>query len=177
MRERLAALCPFLTGGQLGQFETYYAMLVEWNTRMNLTALTEPAEVAEKHFADSLLPMALVPEGARCIDVGTGAGFPGVPILIARPDIRCVLLDSLNKRLTFLEAVLAELGLSARAKLVHARAEDGARSDALRLLSASATLARYDAPWGERNVILARKDAKTPKEYPRKAGTAAKKPL
>ena len=104
MRERLAALCPFLTGGQLSQFETYYAMLVEWNTRMNLTALTEPAEVAEKHFADSLLPMALVPEGARCIDVGTGAGFPGVPILIARPDIRCVLLDSLNKRLTFLEA-------------------------------------------------------------------------
>ena len=132
MRERLAALCPFLTGGQLSQFETYYAMLVEWNTRMNLTALTEPAEVAEKHFADSLLPMALVPEGARCIDVGTGAGFPGVPILIARPDIRCVLLDSLNKRLTFLEAVLAELGLSARAKLVHARAEDGARSDTLR---------------------------------------------
>ena len=91
MRERLAALCPFLTGGQLGQFETYYAMLVEWNTRMNLTALTEPAEVAEKHFADSLLPMALVPEGARCIDVGTGAGFPGVPILIARPDLRCVM--------------------------------------------------------------------------------------
>ena len=106
MRERLAALCPFLTGGQLSQFETYYAMLVEWNTRMNLTALTEPAEVAEKHFADSLLPMALVPEGARCIDVGTGAGFPGVPILIARPDIRCVLLDSLNKRLTFLDCLL-----------------------------------------------------------------------
>ena len=58
MRERLAALCPFLTGGQLSQFETYYAMLVEWNTRMNLTALTEPAEVAEKHFADSLLTLS-----------------------------------------------------------------------------------------------------------------------
>ena len=228
MRERLAALCPFLTAEQLTQFETYYAMLVDWNTRMNLTALTAPEDVAEKHFADSLLPLALVPEGARCIDVGTGAGFPGVPILIARPDIKLVLLDSLNKRLTFLEAVLSELGLSARAKRVHARAEDGGRMDALRggfdgaftravapasvalewtipflkvggtsllykgakaeeelaaaenalsLLSASATIVRYEAPWGERYVIAARKDGKTPKEYPRKAGTAAKKPL
>ena len=62
MRERLAALCPFLTAEQLTQFETYYAMLVDWNTRMNLTALTAPEDVAEKHFADSLLPLALVPE-------------------------------------------------------------------------------------------------------------------
>lgn len=228
MRERLAALCPFLSKGQLAQFETYYAMLVDWNARMNLTAITAPEEVAEKHFADSLLPLALVPEGARCIDVGTGAGFPGVPILIARPDVKVVLLDSLNKRLTFLEAVIAALGLSARAKLVHARAEDGGRMDALRagfdiaftravapasvalewtvpflkvggtsllykgakageelaaaanalrVLSAAASLSRFEAPWGERWVIAAKKGAKTPKEYPRKAGTAAKKPL
>lgn len=226
MREHLAALCPFLTAEQLGQFEAYYTMLVDWNARMNLTAVTEPKDVAEKYFADSLLPMALVGEGARCIDVGTGAGFPGVPLLIARPDIQLVLLDSLNKRLTFLEAVLRELGLSAR--LVHARAEDGARMDALRggfdvaftravapaavalewtvpflkvggvsllykgakaeeelaaastalkVLSASATLTRYDAPWGERVVIAAKKEGKTPREYPRKAGTAAKNPL
>ena len=132
MRETLSTRCPFLTGEQLAQFETYYAMLVAWNARMNLTAITAPEEVAEKHFADSLLPLAHSPEGARCIDVGTGAGFPGVPILIARPDVKAVLLDSLNKRLTFLQAVLAELGLQARAKLVHARAEDGGRMDALR---------------------------------------------
>lgn len=228
MRETLSTRCAFLTGEQLAQFETYYAMLVEWNARMNLTAITAPEEVAEKHFADSLLPLAHIPEGARCIDVGTGAGFPGVPILIARPDVKAVLLDSLNKRLTFLQAVLAELGLQARAKLVHARAEDGGRMDALRggfdvaltravapaavalewtipflkvggasllykgakaeeelsdaqhalsVLHARAELVHYDAPWGARYVIAAQKLEKTPREYPRKAGTAAKKPL
>ena len=105
----------------------YYEMLVEWNGRMNLTAITDPEEVVKKHFADSLLPMELIPEGARCIDVGTGAGFPGIPLLIARGDISVVLLDSLQKRLSFLEAVTGELELSDRCRLVHARAEDAAR--------------------------------------------------
>ncbi|MBQ3200617.1 MAG: class I SAM-dependent methyltransferase, partial [Clostridia bacterium] len=76
MREHLRTLCPFLSEEQLSMFETYHAMLADWNTRMNLTAITEAKEVAEKHFADSLLPMALIPENARIIDVGTGAGFP-----------------------------------------------------------------------------------------------------
>ncbi|MBE5784917.1 MAG: 16S rRNA (guanine(527)-N(7))-methyltransferase RsmG [Clostridiales bacterium] len=226
MRDHLRSLCPFLSEEQLSMFETYHAMLKDWNTRMNLTAITEAKEVAEKHFADSLLPMALIGENARIIDVGTGAGFPGVPLLIARPDLKLTLLDSLNKRLTFLDAVLQELGLSA--KLVHARAEDGGRMDALRggfdlaltravahasvalewtvpflkvggtsllykgaraeeelkeaanalkVLSCTARIETFPAPWGERYVIAAKKEQKTAKEYPRKAGTASKKPL
>ena len=116
------------------QFYLYYQMIEEANGRMNLTRVLEPEEAVDRHFMDSLAPLALGwMDGAQTLcDVGTGAGFPGVPILIARPDVKAVLLDSLNKRLTFLQAVLAELGLQARAKLVHARAEDGGRMDALR---------------------------------------------
>ena len=127
MRERLKALCQELTESQLSSFERYYDLLVDWNTRMNLTAITEEKEVAEKHFYDSLAAAFLIPTGARCIDVGTGAGFPGVPLLIMREDITVTLLDGLNKRLVFLETVLKELGLSNRARLVHSRAEDGGR--------------------------------------------------
>lgn len=128
MKEQLKALCPTLTEAQLSKFERYYELLVDWNTRMNLTAITEENEVAEKHFYDSLAADKLIPAGARCIDVGTGAGFPGVPLLIVREDITVTLLDGLNKRLVFLETVLNELGLSNRAKLVHMRAEDGGRA-------------------------------------------------
>lgn len=132
MKEKLKELCPALTEEQLERFARYYELLVDWNTRMNLTAITEENEVAEKHFYDSLAAEKLIPAGARCIDVGTGAGFPGVPLLIVREDITVTLLDGLNKRLVFLEAVLNELGLSGRAKLVHMRAEDGGRDPAYR---------------------------------------------
>lgn len=110
----------------LARFETYFKMLIEYNTRMNLTAITEENEVIVKHFCDSLYILTKfdVPKGARVIDVGTGAGFPGLPLLIARPDIKLTLLDGLNKRLVFLENVLRETGLSA--EIVHARAEEGA---------------------------------------------------
>lgn len=128
MRERLKALCPELTEEQTGRFEQYYELLVDWNTRMNLTAITEENEVAEKHFYDSFAADKRIPAGAHCIDVGTGAGFPGVPLLIVRKDITVTLLDGLNKRLVFLETVLKELGLSDRARLVHMRAEDGGRA-------------------------------------------------
>lgn len=130
--QALCAALPGLSDGQAQRFARYYELLVERNKVMNLTAITDPAEVAQKHFADSALPLelSLIPPGARCADVGTGAGFPGVPLLILRPDIELTLIDSLQKRVAFLEDVLKELGLTARC--VHARAEDAGRSKDLR---------------------------------------------
>ncbi|MDO5110776.1 MAG: 16S rRNA (guanine(527)-N(7))-methyltransferase RsmG [Clostridia bacterium] len=122
---------PEASDEQLTKLNVYYDMLVDWNGRMNLTAITEREEVAQKHFADSLLPASLIPEGARLIDVGTGAGFPGLVLKLMRPDIKLTLLDSLNKRIGFLQAVCGELGLS-DVTCIHARAEDGARDKALR---------------------------------------------
>ena len=106
----------------LDRFETYHRLLAEWNERMNLTAITDPLEVAEKHFADSLAALPYLKPGMRIIDVGTGAGFPGVPLLIMMPELKLTLADSLQKRLTFLDALLQKLGLAAA--LVHGRAED-----------------------------------------------------
>jgi len=100
----------------------YQRLLLEWNEKMNLTAITDPVEVARKHFADSLAALPYLQPGTKVIDVGTGAGFPGVPLLILRPELQLTLADSLQKRLTFLETLLRELGL--RAQLVHGRAED-----------------------------------------------------
>lgn len=109
----------------LGRFETYYKMLIDYNQRMNLTAITEENDVIVKHFCDSLFLLTKydIKSGAKVIDVGTGAGFPGIPLLIARPDIKLTLLDGLNKRLVFLKDVLEELGL--KAEIVHSRAEEG----------------------------------------------------
>ena len=122
----LSPLRPDLTAAQLQQFETYYAMLADWNTRVNLTAITEPEDVAKKHFLDSLAAAPYLKTNASIVDVGTGAGFPGLPLLILRPDLRVTLIDSLQKRLVFLEAVLKELKLTA--ELVHARAEDAGQN-------------------------------------------------
>lgn len=112
------------------RFCRYYRLLAEWNEKMNLTALTEPREVAVKHFIDSLmlLKYAEIAQGASMIDVGTGAGFPGMAVKIARPDIRLTLLDSLQKRLIFLDTVCEELGLDG-VVTVHSRAEDGAGAE------------------------------------------------
>ncbi len=117
-----------LTQNQLEQFEKYFQLLIKWNEKMNLTAITDVNGVAVKHFADSLslLNYVDITKGAKIIDVGTGAGFPGVVLKIARPDIRLTLLDSLNKRLVFLNEVLTTLGL--KAELVHSRAEEGAKN-------------------------------------------------
>ncbi|MBQ5810343.1 MAG: 16S rRNA (guanine(527)-N(7))-methyltransferase RsmG, partial [Clostridia bacterium] len=92
------------------RLEKYAEMLIEKNKVMNLTAITQPEEVALKHFYDSLIPLKQIdiPKGAKVIDVGTGAGFPGMVLKIARPDIELTLLDSLNKRLVFLQEVLDE---------------------------------------------------------------------
>lgn len=208
------------------KFRRYYELLIMRNRVMNLTRITEPEEVAKKHFADSLLGLRFIPEGAHVIDVGSGAGFPGVPAAIMRPDIKLTLVDSLSKRVGFLKDVSDALGLNARC--IHARAEDAARDDALRghfdialsravapmnvlaeltvpflklggvslmykgpgtgeeleaargafeKLKCSACVERTDSPWGARNIVLVRKDGRTPPAYPRKAGTVEKKPL
>ena len=124
--EILSPLRPDLSSAQLAQFETYYAMLADWNTRVNLTAITAPEDVAKKHFLDSLAAAPYLKAGASVADVGTGAGFPGLPLLILRPDLKVTLIDSLQKRLVFLEAVLKELKLTA--ECVHARAEDAGQN-------------------------------------------------
>lgn len=108
----------------------YHELLADWNTRMNLTGDTDFETSIHRHYTDSLAPLkeaALFPEGASLIDVGSGAGFPGLPLAIARPDLQVTLLDSLMKRITFLQAVVDELGLT-NVKLVHSRAEDGGRN-------------------------------------------------
>lgn len=116
----------------LERFDIFASLLVECNKKMNLTGITEPDEIVIKHFVDSvvLLKYAEIPQESSMIDVGTGAGFPSIPLMIVRDDIRFTLLDSLQKRLTFLDAVLQETGMSA--DLVHARAEDAAKEKELR---------------------------------------------
>ncbi len=113
----------YLDDVMLDRFDIYARLLVEWNEKMNLTAITEPQEIEVKHFLDCLMmtKFADMSKIATAIDVGAGAGFPSMPILIYKPEISFTLLDSLNKRLTFLSVVNSELGLDA--KLVHERAE------------------------------------------------------
>ncbi len=122
-----------LTDAQLDQLVRYATLLVEWNTtRMNLTRLVSPRDIAVKHFLDSLalLTVYTPPKGARLIDVGTGTGLPGLALKIARPDLRVSLLDSTAKKLTFCRAVADDLGLEA-VETFHARAEDAAKQPAL----------------------------------------------
>lgn len=106
------------------RFDRYAELLVDWNQKINLTAITAPDDIVIKHFVDSLLLLKAydVPQGAKMIDVGTGAGFPSVPVAMVRGDIRLTLMDSLNKRINFLTELSAELGVSAAC--VHARAEE-----------------------------------------------------
>lgn len=105
------------------KLETYTEKLVEWNSRMNLTAITDPLEIREKHYLDSLLPLRAVPEGSTVCDVGSGAGFPGMVWAIARSDLHIVLLEPTGKRCTFLNALIRELQIS-NAEVVNERAEE-----------------------------------------------------
>lgn len=226
-----------LTSRQMEMFEAYYMQLVETNKVMNLTAITEKKDVYTLHFLDSLslIPAAkkagvALPPSCRIIDVGTGAGFPGIPLKIVMPELRLTLLDSLNKRLNFLASVIQDENLK-ETQLIHARAEDGARDPKLRetfdvavsrAVAALPVLAEYCLPYVkiggifaayktatadeeiksaekalkilggqvistqeftlpdtdvQRTIIFIRKCAKTPKAYPRKAGTPKNKPL
>ena len=116
----------------LRQFQLYGEILEDWNGKINLTAIKEPREVVVKHFLDSmaLLNYCNVPKNAKLIDVGTGAGFPGVPVKILRPDVKLTLLDSLNKRLNFLNELCN--GIVVEANTIHFRAEEAGRKKELR---------------------------------------------
>jgi 16S rRNA (guanine527-N7)-methyltransferase len=118
-----------LTETQIAQYNRYFELLIEWNEKINLTAITAPKDVAIKHIIDSITAYdaALFREGTTVIDVGTGAGFPGLPLKIFCPEIKLTLMDSLNKRIKFLQTVVEELGLT-DVECVHARAEEGARN-------------------------------------------------
>ena len=132
-RSDLEALGITLTEKQIEQFLIYYEMLVEWNGFMNLTAITEYDEVMKKHFIDSisLIKAYDVTKSATVIDVGTGAGFPGLALKIAYPNLQVTLLDSLNKRINFLNEVIEKLQLTG-IETIHGRAEDFAKAGKLR---------------------------------------------
>ncbi|MEY8506902.1 16S rRNA (guanine(527)-N(7))-methyltransferase RsmG [Lachnospiraceae bacterium 42-17] len=143
------------------QFHKYYELLMEWNKVMNLTAITEYNEVVDKHFVDSLSIEKAVDLSKidRVIDIGTGAGFPGIPIKIVYPHLHIILLDSLNKRVNFLNTVINELGLN-NIEAVHGRAEDIAKKKEYReqfdlcvsrAVANLATLSEYCIPFVKKN--------------------------
>ncbi len=216
------------------QLARYHSLLTEWNQFMNLTGDTDFDSAIHRLYLDSLAPLGVkdaFPHGASLIDVGTGAGFPGLPLAIARPDLQVMLLDSLNKRLKFLAAVVEELGLR-NVRLCHARAEDAGRNAQHRdmydravaravaplpvlcelllpMVKTGGEMLCYKGPAAEEEwqagekaaalvgggkltkediilptqpdwahcVVRCPKQQKTPKAYPRKAGTPSKEPL
>ncbi|MAU12300.1 MAG: 16S rRNA (guanine(527)-N(7))-methyltransferase RsmG [Anaerolineaceae bacterium] len=221
-----------LTPEQDAQFNIYQRELADWNTRMNLTAITEPDEVRVRHFLDSLsiaMVMGFDP-GDKVVDVGTGAGFPGLPLAIAYPQVSVTLMDATAKKITFLEHVANECGLT-NLTLVHARAEDAGNDPAhreqydvvvARAVARLPSLLEYMLPLakiggfciamkgetaaeelvdskralymlgGEAKpiedvtfpqidrthfLVTVEKVKKTPKTYPRKAGTPTRKPI
>ena len=164
-----------LDGLAVNRLCTYNELLIEWNEKINLTALTAPEDVVLKHFTDCLMLLRYIDieEDARVrvIDVGTGAGFPGLVLKIARPDIRLTLLDSLQKRLTFLDTVCQALDIE-DVELIHSRAEDGSRTElrdsfdiaVSRAVASMNTLCEYDMPYvriGGRFIAMKGKDADT----------------
>ncbi len=221
-----------LSEHQTEQFFSYYEMLIEKNKVMNLTAITDFDEVIKKHFVDSLSLVKAydLTSPVSLVDIGTGAGFPGIPLKIVFPDLEITLLDSLNKRVDFLQSVIASLDLKG-IDAFHGRAEDFARQEKFRerfdlcvsrAVANLSVLCEYCLPYVKiggkfisyksekimeelkaaehavnvlggkvkeqisftlpdsdinRNLIVIEKNRKTPKQYPRKAGTASKDPL
>ncbi len=231
-KRKASALGIELSDKQLDQFRQYYEMLVEKNKVMNLTAITEWEEVIDKHFIDSisLVKACDLSDEKYILDLGCGAGFPGIPLKIAFPNLKIVLLDSLNKRILFLQEVIEVLGLE-KVDALHGRAEDYARKAEYReqfdycvsrAVANLTTLSEYCIPYVkeggsfisyksgkvkeevkevkkalsilggkmddmltfelpetdmERIFVKIKKEKKTPKKYPRKAGLPGKEPL
>ena len=229
---RLAEKGINLTTEQFAQFDHYYRLLIEWNEKINLTAITDEDEVYTKHFYDSISAAFYFPmDSVKTVaDIGGGAGFPSVPLKICFPHLNMTIIDSLAKRINFLELVTKELKLTGLIP-VHSRAEDAGQNPKFResfdVVTARAVarlniLAEFCMPLaqvgghfvamkgsdvslelneakkgikllggktkkvesfslpddaGERNIIIIEKQDATPKAYPRKAGTPAKKPL
>lgn len=152
-----------LSERQLEQFDKYYELLVEKNKVMNLTAITEFDEVLVKHFADSLSICTVMPNNINTVcDLGTGAGFPGIPMAIVYPNIKFTLIDSLNKRIKFLQEVIDCIGLN-NVTLVHARAEEAGRNKIYReqfdlvvsrAVANIATLSEYCLPLVKNNGVF-----------------------
>lgn len=221
-----------LNDTQVNQFITYYELLIEWNKVMNLTAITEFEEVVQKHFLDSLALANVIglSQNKSIIDIGTGAGFPGIPLKIVFPHLNIVLLDSLNKRINFLEEVIKSLNLN-NIKAIHGRAEDFSNDlnyreffdiCVSRAVANLSSLSEYCLPFVKvggkfisyksgnvddelneaknaifilggklnshtkfnlpnsdinRSFIVIDKNKRTPKKYPRKAGTPTKDPI
>ena len=185
---------------QLLQFGRYFDLLTETNKVMNLTALTSPQDVAVKHYIDSLLCYdKTIMQGRKVIDVGTGAGFPGIPLKIYDPSLRLILLDSLEKRLKFLQETVRQLQLT-DVSFEHMRAEDAVKKNgffialkgskykeellegekALRILGGRVTSVKEVELPGlndGRAIIVIQKIKDTPSVYPRKAGLPGKNPL
>lgn len=138
MNEKLFIDCIEKFGGEISsdkidKFNKYSSLLCEWNEKMNLTAVTDPDGIAVRHFADSISPLFYVdfPDNGKIIDIGTGAGFPGVPIKIMREDLSLTLMDSLNKRINFLKEVRDNINID-KTECIHARAEEFGRKEEYR---------------------------------------------
>jgi len=121
--EKMSKINESLTKEQVQQFYSYMNLLIEWNEKINLTAIIEPEDIILKHFVDSLTVANEISMNAKVADIGTGAGFPGLPIKILRPDTEILLIDSLNKRIKFLDEVITKNNLK-NVKAIHARAEE-----------------------------------------------------
>lgn len=155
LEKKLDVINIKLNEKQIKQFYDYMNLLIEWNKKINLTAIIEPKEIILKHFVDSLTINKYINEKSTLIDVGTGAGFPGIPLKILRNDINITLVDSLNKRIKFLDEVIEKLNL-ADIKTVHGRAEEIGRNREYRekfdyatsrAVANTATLSEYLIPF------------------------------
>ncbi len=230
MQELAKKIGILLNEKQINKFYIYMNLLLDWNEKINLTAITEPSEIILKHFIDSITIEKYINKNTTLIDVGTGAGFPGIPLKIIRDDIEIVLLDSLQKRVNFLQETIKNLELT-KIEAIHSRVEEFSRNKAKResfdyatsrAVANLSTLSEYLIPLVKvngkcicmkgseikdeleqsqnaisvlggiienvdnfllpesditRNVIIIKKESKTPNKYPRKAGIPAKEPL
>lgn len=131
IRRNAPAIDPPLSDAQLGRMAAHARTLALWNRKVNLTAITDPADMAIKHFVDALMPLPLIPPRARLLDLGSGGGFPGIPLKIARPALAATLVDAVRKKVSFLKHVIGVLKLDG-IEAIHGRAESLADIPALR---------------------------------------------